>query len=224
MKMKFTQRPPAAARVPIPAASAATPASVPQQATAVAVQPVSASTDTVLPAGLRIRAGSAADIAARAAAQVGAEGKAVSHAVIPSKPAAAPTGVASSAVSVSAPAPKPMLDQTTFAVHASQPEKYTEDQAAQFKELVLAMPTLFDNKDALANVLRRILKSLHDHPAFSEFLAPEDCGMMVRALRASYGTQLEIKTAKAKKSRKKEQIGSDAFTLDGIAELMVDIV
>lgn len=77
-----------------------------------------------------------------------------------------------------------------------------------FRAAVGILHGVFDNPEIVMNATKNILRSLRDNPQFNTFLVPEDIGMMVRALRSSYGLVASSKTV-AKDKRKSKQSSID---------------
>lgn len=77
-----------------------------------------------------------------------------------------------------------------------------------FRAAVSILHGVFDNPEIVMNATKNILRSLRDNPQFNTFLVPEDIGMMVRALRSSYGLVASSKTV-AKDKRKSKQSSID---------------
>lgn len=80
-----------------------------------------------------------------------------------------------------------------------------------FRQTVAILHNVFDNVELVMTATKNILRSLRDNPQFVKFLVPEDCGMMVRALRQSYGIVASSKTVKKETKAKKQD------TIDDVA-------
>lgn len=87
-----------------------------------------------------------------------------------------------------------------------------------FRAAIGILHGVFDNPEIVMNATKNILRSLRDNPQFSNFLVPEDTGMMVRALRNSYGLVASSKTV-SKEKRKTKQDSIDAVA-DEIGALL----
>lgn len=86
---------------------------------------------------------------------------------------------------------------------ASQTNGMTEATAEGFRETLDLLANCFADKDMVGTVLRRIMVDLDNHPEFEEIMHPQDCGMMVKALRESYGVALIRKETNAKTKKPK---------------------
>lgn len=81
---------------------------------------------------------------------------------------------------------------------------------------------LLDNKDMIGYALKRVMVDLKLHPELVEFLLPEDCGAMIRALRTSYGITLAIKEKKSRGKKKKDS-GTLDISMDNLKDMLVDL-
>lgn len=87
-----------------------------------------------------------------------------------------------------------------------------------FRAAIGILHGVFDNPEIVMNATKNILRSLRDNPQFNNFLVPDDIGMMVRALRNSYGLIASSKTV-SKEKRKTKQDSIDAVA-DEIGALL----
>lgn len=87
-----------------------------------------------------------------------------------------------------------------------------------FRAAIGILHGVFDNPEIVMNATKNILRSLRDNPQFNNFLVPDDIGMMVRALRNSYGLVASSKTV-SKEKRKTKQDSIDAVA-DEIGALL----
>lgn len=100
-----------------------------------------------------------------------------------------------------------------------------KEEAENFISNLEAMKASFDNPDVVGAQLRSMMIDLTEHPEFIEFLAPEDGGTMIKALRESYGLAVVTKASKAKgkKSTKKKKYDSSvSASLDELNKMMFD--
>ncbi len=74
-----------------------------------------------------------------------------------------------------------------------QPENFNEIQIADIKEKLDLLSSNIDNKTIVQNALKIILGQMKKHEFLKGILMPEDCGLMVRAMRESYGRTLTVK-------------------------------
>jgi hypothetical protein len=84
-------------------------------------------------------------------------------------------------------------------------EKVPDAERAEFSKSLEVLRASFENPDLVANATSNLLLSLKRNPQFVGVLAPEDIGMMARALRTSRNiAQIARGTNKAKASRRKK--------------------
>lgn len=106
------------------------------------------------------------------------------------------------------------LDTSNSAVagvmQAGMPEKILDKKVLEFKGCVQALYQHFPQKEMLGMVMKRILIDLNNNPELEEFLAPEDRGQLIRALRDNYSVAAEAKKKKiaAKKPKKESAFGN----------------
>lgn len=143
--------------------------------------------------------------------------------------AATPTGI--KIPGVNAPSPQASLalsaniDATQFQF-ASQTQGMSEASMDSFKENLELLRGSFENKEMIAQVIRRVLGDLDAHPEFEEIMAPQDFGLMVRFLRESYNVALVQKEVKSKgaSTRKKAAaaIQGTSFDLSALGNILMD--
>lgn len=97
------------------------------------------------------------------------------------------------------------LDAPEEFSHESQPDKLTEQEIKEFRETIEVLENNLDHKDLIGNAITNILKKLKAREQYRTLLLPEDCGLMVKALRESYGVAITIKKTKTASRGKKQQ-------------------
>ncbi len=83
-----------------------------------------------------------------------------------------------------------------------QPGNYEAGTAEAFKQAVEMLSENINNQEVVGQQLRKIMVDLEQFPGTAGFLADEDWGLMVRALRVNYGRAVATKAA-TKKTKKK---------------------
>lgn len=104
--------------------------------------------------------------------------------------------------------------------YKTQPDLMGKDDAEQFKVNLNMLRESFMHKDLIAPVIRRILVDLDSHPEFEEFLAPEDCGLMVRMLRQSYGIMVQVAQGKKRNKKPEKEL---SVGIGDLAAMTVDL-
>jgi hypothetical protein len=102
-------------------------------------------------------------------------------------------------------------------VHESQPIEFSAEQVADIKRSIEMIADNLTDKDMVAQTICYIMQSLQQHPTMVDMLAPEDIGMMVRGLRESYGSTIQVKEVKREKKTTKSK------KLDEISGLLGDM-
>lgn len=108
----------------------------------------------------------------------------------------------------------PTLNQV-FSNNPTQPESFQDEHVEAFKNNFKVLLDNINQPSVIGQVIRRIMVDLNLHPEYREFMAPEDCGIMVRACRENYG--VAVQTKKSKQRGKKKQVAIDVQ--GGIADL-----
>lgn len=104
-------------------------------------------------------------------------------------------------------APPDTTDELKNFNHSQMGEGFTEDDIQGFKDALAVLHSVFDNPEMVMNASKNILRGLKDNPMFVKFLQPEDCGLMVRALRESTGIVASSKIAgKEKRASKSKSV------------------
>src|SRR5258708_4410470 len=98
---------------------------------------------------------------------------------------------------VTVPPPELASSPSTSALAAEfhnpgQPEVFSEKEAHAFRESVDLLIANIENKEIVGQCIRHIMQTLQTNPQFKSILQPKDLGLMVRAIRVSYGTAIAI--------------------------------
>ncbi len=153
--------------------------------------------------------------------------------VIPAKEAATspPTSFKSKAFKLTLPKKTPGVDPTEhkstpdFSEDAAskefqspdQPDDFDENEVTTLKEKLDILVENMSNKELVQSALKTILLQLERHTFLYDILKPEDCGLMVRALRASYGVTVTVKRQKKEKRGQTQKDVKDV--MDELSEL-----
>lgn len=114
---------------------------------------------------------------------------------------------------------------STFSEEDLAAEFNSEDQADKFqqaeidniREKLQLLEDNIDDKDIVQNALKIILTRTHEHEFLQGIFHPEDLGLMVRAMRESYGVTV---TVKKQRSTKRKQVAQDVSdVMDEISDL-----
>jgi hypothetical protein len=104
--------------------------------------------------------------------------------------------------------------------HPAMGEKLGGGEIEAFKQNLELLRGSFDNPEILSNAIRNILRSTRENPNFCGILAPEDCQLMVRALRQNYGAVATTKSQnKGKRAESKKTVGKIEDMLGDITAL-----
>lgn len=102
--------------------------------------------------------------------------------------------------------------------HPAMSEKYSTGEEQSFREALKILHDNFDNPELVANATRNILLALRQNSAFRVILLPEDCGLMVRALREGHGlvasSKLNNKTKRASNKQDIDNLSDMIFGSD----------
>ena len=109
----------------------------------------------------------------------------------------------------------------TFSQHPSQPTQFEDEHVQQFKKHFTLLLEHMQEPQVVGQLLRRIMIDLSTNPHYSEVMAPEDAGAMVRAARISYGRAVETKKTSKKKKKPAIEISSEG--LGDLASQLRDI-
>ena len=108
------------------------------------------------------------------------------------------------------------LQQAPIAISAAEfnsPDQSDEVNPEVILELQQCMAILassFGQKELVSNAIRAVLIHVKKYPFLKDILLPEDCQLMVRALRESYGVAIVSKTTRAKKTSANQKDVTDA--------------
>lgn len=105
--------------------------------------------------------------------------------------------------------------------HPSQKAAIPSKDVESFKESIAVLHGSFENKELISAAIANVLGSLKANPNLREILAYEDVGMMVRALRESYGVAVNTKAAKATKTKKASAEQSEIMEM--LSDLEIDL-
>ena len=98
-----------------------------------------------------------------------------------------------------------------------QPDSFDENEVTALKEKLEILVENMSNKELVQGALKTILLHLERHSFLYDILKPEDCGLMVRALRASYGVTVTVKRQKKEKKGRTQKDVKDV--MDELSEL-----
>ena len=98
-----------------------------------------------------------------------------------------------------------------------QPDGFDENEVTALKEKLEILVDNMSNKELVQGALKTILLHLERHSFLYDILKPEDCGLMVRALRASYGVTVTVKRQKKEKKGRTQKDVKDV--MDELSEL-----
>lgn len=101
--------------------------------------------------------------------------------------------------------------------HITQVDSLTQEQVESFKANLEVLAETVDDREMVGMALKSLVSSLRENPIFAEILHPEDFGLMVRALRNSYGVAITKKTEKKEtKSKKAAEVALAVEELAGL--------
>lgn len=109
------------------------------------------------------------------------------------------------------------IDETTTEKHKSQPDEYADEDVQLFKKQIETLTENLDNKDMVGTVLKSLMLHMKQKPHIGQYVLPEDIGIMVKALRNSYGSVIMKKDARSEKKKKAD------MEVQEVADLMGDI-
>jgi len=98
-----------------------------------------------------------------------------------------------------------------------QPDNFDENEVTILKEKLEILVENMPNKELVQGALKTILLHLERHPFLYDILKKEDCGLMVRALRTSYGVTVTVKRQKKEKKGRTQKDVKDV--MDELSEL-----
>lgn len=107
------------------------------------------------------------------------------------------------------------------------PDTLPPELVVSFRESIQILHDCFDQPQLITDATRNILHKMAEHPEFQKLLLPQDCGLMVRALRESYNmvasSKIVNKTKRAESKSKSAQFEAafDAISFDDLGNLEV---
>ncbi len=102
-----------------------------------------------------------------------------------------------------------------------QPEGYEEEMVVALKDSLDILINSMDNKELIADALKKIMLDLKRYPFLVNILHPEDCNLMVRAVRESYGTTLAKKQVRQGKRQATSKEVDDVMDMLGDMEITI---
>ncbi len=100
---------------------------------------------------------------------------------------------------------------------ADQPDEYNKETVDKLKSSLDVLTNSIDNKELVGDALKKIIIDIKRHPFLADILHPEDCQLMVRALRENYGITI---VKKQTRSAKKEATSKD---VDEVMDMLGDM-
>lgn len=102
-----------------------------------------------------------------------------------------------------------------------QPEKYSKELVTEFRSSLDILVNSIENKELVSDALKKIMIDLLKYPFLGDIMHPENCQLMVRGLRSSYGVTLAKKQTRR---TKKETTSADVEeVMDLIGDLDIEI-
>lgn len=102
-----------------------------------------------------------------------------------------------------------------------QPEGYEQIHVDELKQSLDILVNSIDNKEMVGDALKKIMLDLKRYPFLVNIMHPEDCNLMVRAVRESYGVTLAKKQNRSKKRAATSKEVED--TLDILADMEINL-
>jgi len=100
-----------------------------------------------------------------------------------------------------------------------QPEGYEQKQIDELKSSLDILVNSMDNKELVGDALKKIMLDLKRYPFLVNIMHPEDCNLMVRAVRESYGVTLAKKQDRSDKRKATSKEVEDTLELLGDMEI-----
>lgn len=98
-------------------------------------------------------------------------------------------------------------------IHASQLEGFDQDALDEYQTNLSILRESLGDQELVGQAIANLLQSMQQHSFLAKVLRPQDGGVMIRALRESYGVVIakksERSTKKAEKSKKIDDIASE---------------
>jgi len=98
-----------------------------------------------------------------------------------------------------------------------QPDVYTDIHVKDLQDALSILKNSIGNKELITDALKNIMLHLSQHTFLAKILLPEDCQLMTRSLRESYGVVI------AKKQTKKTKKTASAAEVDEVMEGLADL-
>lgn len=98
-----------------------------------------------------------------------------------------------------------------------QPDEYNDEHVRELKQALSILEQSIDNKELVADALKNIMVNIKQHVFLKDILLPEDCQLMVRGLRESYGVTI------AKKQKKRGKRDTNAKDVEAVMEQLADL-
>lgn len=98
-----------------------------------------------------------------------------------------------------------------------QPVSFSQETLEQIKASLNLLRNNLKNPEVVAESTRLILTEVNQHPDLRNFLLPEDCGLMTRALRESYGVAI------SKKQERKQRVTQTQKAVDDVLSDLADL-
>lgn len=102
-----------------------------------------------------------------------------------------------------------------------QPEGYEQIHVDELKTSLDILVNSIDNKEMVGDALKKIMLDLKRYPFLVNIMHPEDCNLMVRAVRESYGVTLAKKQGRSAKRKATSKEVED--TLDILADVEITL-
>ena len=102
--------------------------------------------------------------------------------------------------------------EAALAQATDQPDDMEIDAVEAFKRAIADLADQVEVNGLIAEACRTVMRMLVEDPELEKIMENEDIGLMVRALRQSYGTKIARKTEKREKKNKKAQMGDEMMS------------
>jgi len=100
-----------------------------------------------------------------------------------------------------------------------QPDGYNEEIVVKLKDSLDVLINSIDNKELVGDALKQIMLNLKRYPFLIDVMHPEDCNLMVRAVRESYGVTLAKKQTRSTKRATTSKEVEDVLDILGDVEI-----
>ncbi len=102
-----------------------------------------------------------------------------------------------------------------------QPDGYNAELVNGLKDSLDILINSIDNKELVGDALKRIMLDLKRYPFLVDIMHPEDCQLMVRAVRESYGVTLAKKQTRSTKKAATSKEVEDVLEILGDVEINI---